>query len=130
LKLRILRQSIRLRLTQPEVAELGQGKPVSAELIIGPAPHQQLIYSLMPSSNDERVTVSMDTNHIVITLPIELAGEFAETELVTIEESIASSPESSLTICIEKDFQCLKPRADGQDEGTFSDPNANPDESC
>ena len=130
MKLRILKQSIRLRLTQPEVAELGQGKPVSAQLVIGPAAHQQLAYSIQPSPESESVSASMDANHIVITLPMPLARELAESELVTVEGTASWGPDTHVSICIEKDFQCLKPRADGQDEGTFPHPNANPDDSC
>jgi len=111
-----------VRLSQPEVSLLGQGKPVVAELILGPKPDEKLIYSLEPQPDAKALGVTMVGHHIVITLPESLGHELAETDRVTLEDTVTISSEMSVRLCIEKDFQCLKPRSDEQDEDSFPNP--------
>ena len=122
MKLRLLKQSVRVRLTQPEVHLLGQGQPVVAELILGPKPEQKLIYSLEPRPDTESLGITMVGQHMVITLPEALGHELAQTDRVTLQDTVIIDPETSVTLCIEKDFQCLKPRSDEQDEDSFPNP--------
>ena len=130
MKLRILKQSIRIRLTQGEVLSLGEGSPVSAELKLGPLDTQKLVYTVTPDESAALLGVDMRQAEIVITLPAGMARELAHTERVTIEEVLTQDPDLTVKVCIEKDFQCLKPRSGDQDEDSFPHPSADQEPIC
>ena len=130
MKLRILRQSIRIRVTQAEVTELGHGRPVSAELITEPDILPTIAYRIEPSDHVARLELIATPGNLIVKLSKALAQDLARTDLVTVEETISTSPGHSVSVCVEKDFQCLKPRLDDQDEGTFPHPEAEQGATC
>ena len=97
MKLRFSDQSVRLRLSRPEVARLaGEGR--LSERLTFPA-GQTLEYSV---ETGPALAVSFDSARLAITLPAGEARNWAQGDAVAI--SGASGP---LKISVEKDFQCL-----------------------
>jgi hypothetical protein len=118
MKLRILDDSIRLRLSQSEVERIAQGEAVHS--------HTRFLdgfflsYGLEPSAATEIGATFLD-NVITVRVPAEPARTWATTDQVTL---IASQPfeGGELAILVEKDFECLEPRAGAEDRDSFPNP--------
>ncbi len=114
MKLRIRGQSIRLRLTQPEVTQILQGLPVRETTLL---PSQNFMYELAASESAKAIVADFADGLLRIIIPQSMALEWAGSDLVGLENK-------ALKILIEKDFQCLTPRPSEEDEGSFPNPNA------
>lgn len=101
MKLRIQGNSLRLRLTQKEVAELRASGRVESSIEF--APGRALVYVLEGSPDALSVSANFDGRAIVVTVPEQALTEWIEGEQVSIE----GPPQASLRLLIEKDFQCL-----------------------
>ena len=108
MKLRIRRNSIRLRLTISEVEWVAAGEAVSATLETAP---MKFTYELKAGQVDN-VTVSFNEDRLAVSIPFEDAKDLARTERV----GIRSSGGPATLVVIEKDFGCAKPRP-GEDQG-------------
>ncbi len=116
MKLRIQGDSIRLRLTVSEVAAVGGGQPVQETTHLGPRP---FAHSLTPLADATAVDAAFDGGTMRVTLPAATARRWAETEEVSLH-GVAGA----VTILIEKDFDCLEPRAGDEKIDTFPNPKA------
>lgn len=132
MKLRIKGNSLRLRLTQSEVARIGRGESVSEAVEFGAG--ARLTYALEIVMNAEQIAAHFTGDLITITLPLDQAREWAGTDLIGLRAEQALSNESvagggsssSLTLVIEKDFVCI----DGDPTEDQSDAYPNPNLKC
>jgi hypothetical protein len=100
MKLRIQDNSLRLRLTQKEVALLGnQG---SVESAIRFSDERTLSYSVSVSAGAEALSVRYEGNAINVLLPREMASAWAGND-----ETVLEGLDSGVQILVEKDFRCL-----------------------
>jgi hypothetical protein len=100
MKLRIQDNSLRLRLTQKEVARLGdQG---SVESAIRFSADHVLNYSVSVMAGTDNVCVRYEDDSICVFLPEKTARAWARNDEVAIE-----ALDSGVRILVEKDFQCL-----------------------
>ena len=101
MKMRIKGSSLRLRLTQKEVALLRDCGRVEAlvQFSLGHA----LVYLLEGSSHAKSVTAVFDGRTIRVAVPEQVMTEWAQGDGVSIE----GKSEAGLQLLIEKDFQCL-----------------------
>lgn len=109
MKLRIKGNSLRLRLTKAEVARIALGEAVSEEICFSPG--SWLVYSLEPSDNVKEIAARFEGNLVRVLLPLGVASDWAGSETISLVASQKSAENSSLSLLIEKDFFCLKPRA-------------------
>ena len=100
MKLRIQDNSLRLRLTQKEVARLGDRG--SVESAIRFSENRVLRYSVSASASAEGVCVRYEGDSICVFLHRAMAKLWAGNNEITIEAS-----DSGVHILVEKDFQCL-----------------------
>jgi hypothetical protein len=100
-KLRIQGNSLRLRLTQKEVAQLRDCGRV--ESFIEFAPGRALVYLLESSFHAEAVAANFDGHAIRVLVPIYVMTAWAESDQV----SILAQSQAGVKLLIEKDFQCL-----------------------
>ncbi|KIG12893.1 hypothetical protein DB30_00914 [Enhygromyxa salina] len=121
MKLRIRGDSLRLRLTRGEVQQLRATGRVSATTDFGA---RTLEYALATAEVDA-AQARFEGDCIEVTLPRTTANAWADTEQVGIE-----AEQGALRLLIEKDFQCLAPRAGEEDSDTFPHPNADSGASC
>ncbi len=127
MKLRLKGNSLRLRLTQSEVARLGDGGRVEEIVRFGANENQILVYELVVEPEAETLTASFQNNRITVKLPRDLARELVETERVGVGgEQVLGNETDALSLLIEKDFACLDP-ASGEDQ---SDAFPNPHIKC
>lgn len=115
MKLRIQGNSLRLRLTQKEVAQLRNRNRV--ESLIEFAPGRTLAYLLKGSFHVTAVTANFDGHAIRVTVPMQLMKEWAESDQVSIEAASLAG----VQLLIEKDFQCLHKSAE-QDADAYPHP--------
>lgn len=116
MKLRIQDNSLRLRLTQKEVARLGdQG---SVESAIRFSEDRVLRYSVLVSTDVQTVSVRYEGDSICVFLPMAMAKAWARTHEITIE-----ALDSGVRLLVEKDFQCLH-RMGGSDPDGYPHPLA------
>jgi len=117
MKLRIQGNSLRLRLTRKEVAQLHDcGR---AESSIEFAPGRSLVYALEGSTHTTSVTASYDGAAIRVTVPAKLMAEWVEGDRVSIE----GDSQANVQLLIEKDFQCLH-KPDQRDPDAYPNPLA------
>jgi len=99
MKLRIQGNSLRLRLTQKEVALVRNHGLV--ESVIEFAPGHSLVYLLEGSPNAETMSATFDGRAIRVTIPMHQMTDWVESDRVGIEVR------SGVQLLVEKDFQCL-----------------------
>jgi hypothetical protein len=114
MKLRLHAGSLRLRLSQSEVARLHDTGKV--EEAIEFAPGSQFHYTLETGSTE--IEATLEQTRIFVKLPTRIAMQWTESDEVGIEA--CTGP---LKLLIEKDFQCLH-REPEPGEDSFPNPLA------
>ena len=121
MKLRILGNSIRIRLSQDELSRLSETGQVSDAIVFGAG--CQLGYSLEVDSELEVLRASFSDSQITVSLPKTVAETWTSTDQVSLHGE-QTLPEGELTILVEKDFRCLDPRLHEDESGLFPHPEA------
>jgi hypothetical protein len=101
MKLRIHGNSLRLRVTQKEVARVREGGHV--ESFIEFAPGRSLVYLLEGSPTAETTSANFDGRAIRVTIPMHEMTDWVESDQVGIE----ARSDTGVELLIEKDFKCL-----------------------
>lgn len=114
MKLRVRNNSIRLRLTQTEVAAFAENGAVEETIEFGLTADKSLIYRVERAAV-ETVRADFADGKLTISVPASLAENWAVTNQIGIETEQDLGNGKMLKILIEKDFACLEPRA-GEDE--------------
>jgi len=127
LKLRILDDSLRLRLTRAEVDVVSTDGLVRGRVHF--AGTNTFDYVLESSPATVKPEAHISNNVLTIRVPTMDIQNWASSEQVSIISEQVLNDGDPLKILIEKDFACLVPR-DGEDESDmFTHPNADA-ESC
>jgi len=113
MKLRIQGNSLRLRVTQKEVAQLRDAGRVESSVELTPG--RPLLYALESSRRITAVTADFCDCTVHVSIPTNLVAEWAGSDQVGIE----GRSQSGAQLLVEKDFQCLHQAAQG-------DPDAYP----
>ena len=127
MKLRILDDSLRLRLTRTEVDIVSSDGLVRGRMHF--AGSNTFDYVLESSPATVKPEAHISNNVLTVRVPKMDIQNWAASEQVSITSEQALNDGDQLQILIEKDFACLAPR-DGEDESDmFPHPNAG-EESC
>jgi hypothetical protein len=119
LKLRILGNSIRLRISKRELAELAASGDVADAIEFMPG--VSLTYRLRAGTAGA-IAAAFQGREIVITVAAGDVSELAGTERVSIRGEQALAHGDSLQILVEKDFECLVPRPGEDPRDLFDNP--------
>lgn len=122
MKLRLLGNKVRFRLSEPEVYALSSIHQVQAFLPLSPMDSGNLRYAIYCSKDFHDFSMTFDKNELKVNIPLEEVRKWADTDTVGIESQFMSQSGEMITLLIEKDFQCLSDR--GEDE-TKLYPNPN-----
>jgi hypothetical protein len=117
MKLRIQGNSLRLRLTRNEVAQLHDCGRIESSIEFGPG--HTLAYALEGSPHAASVIASFDGRAIRVAVPTPLIMKWAEGDQVSIE----GPRQAGVRVLIEKDFQCLH-KPDQRDPDAYPNPLA------
>lgn len=121
MKLRILDNSIRLRLTQSEVLTVNSDGLVRGRVRF--AGSNTFDYVLESSPATVRPEAHISNNVLTVRVPKMDIQQWAESERVSIRSDTQLDDGEELRILIEKDFQCLAPREEDESD-MFPHPKA------
>ncbi len=124
MKLRIINDSLRLRLSQNEVERFAADGMVEDSIRFGPATDQGLIYRIRRDDTVSTLRAELANNQIDIRVPTAAAAEWSGTKQVGIAFDQDIGDGRSLSILIEKDFARLKPRSPDDVVDKFPHPRA------
>lgn len=113
MKIRIKDNSVRFRLTQTEVQELGQNGIISSFTEFTDRP---FLYVVEKTDGNE-LSVNFIENKIVMKMPSDMVEEFVNTDRVGFD-----GQSGIVKILIEKDFVCLDNTLEDQSDN-FPNPN-------
>lgn len=121
MKLRIRGNTVRVRLTQSEVAAFAEHRFIEEITDFG---NDQTLILRLASDPERPVGATFINGKIEITLPESEVKIWADSDAVSIE---GATP--TIGLLIEKDFTCLTPRTGDEDADTFPHPRGH-DHSC
>ena len=122
MKLRLLGNSIRIRIQQKELATLAIEGFIKETLSLGPLPANTFSYSLERSSRSHELDAHFEGNCMSVFISSSLVQELVETDRVGVKFQKPLTDGKSLSILVEKDFKCLTPRE--EDSDAFPHPSA------
>ena len=123
MKLRILGNSLRLRVTRSEAASIGRGEAVETGIEF--AGGARLIYRLEAKRELKRMEAVFTDAAISIGIPWADAMAWAASDQVALQSPTGNGRAGAPDILIEKDFFCLKPRANQHEDESDLFPNPN-----
>lgn len=122
MKLRLRGNSLRLRLTQTEVAALRDTGAWRTSTALSADGGAGLVY-VVESSQSSGVEVRLDQNptgvSVVVSWPAAEIRTWADTESVGLYHETSWG----LKIAVEKDFRCLDPSREEDESDNFANPN-------
>jgi hypothetical protein len=119
MKLRLRADSLRLRLTRPEVQQLAQSGSVEERVHI--TPPGILVYRLKRTKTAATLGATYENGVVEIQIPEDLARAWCASELVTLAH-VQPHGEVRLRIVVEKDYACLAAREDEDETDNFQHP--------
>ncbi|MEM6291769.1 MAG: hypothetical protein AAGA54_10905 [Myxococcota bacterium] len=119
MKLRILGDSLRLRLSQSEVKQFGETGRVAQAIRFGGV---ALTYALEHAGEVTALGASMDGTTITVRMPTSMARSWVDTDLVTLKAEQSLGETEALSLLVEKDFKCAIPRPGEEDYDGFEHP--------
>lgn len=123
MKLRLLDDSIRLRLSQAEVQTAEQDGSVEARTRF---PGGQALIVALESSDASAASASFEGNRLVVGLPAHEIEQWANDDAaVSMHGQVALADGSQLTVLVEKDFRCITPREGEDQTDLFPNPASN-----
>ena len=112
MKVRILENSIRFRVSQNELSYLSKGEPVSSETVF---PSNILKVVIRPSEK-QNIEIDFKAETIEVSVPQHSLIDLDRSNKVGLSERIVCN-EEILEVVFEKDFKCLTDR--GEDESNL-----------
>jgi hypothetical protein len=122
MKLRIKGNSVRLRLTQSEVATFKATGRVEDNVSFGTEPGHRLVYALESSRDQKSIGVVYEDNSITVLVPDRTATDWVETDQVGIDGEQPLGHGETVNLLVEKDFACLAPRAGEEEKDAYPHP--------
>lgn len=120
MKLRILGDSLRLRLSKSDVETFAKTGRVSDVIRFGGG--ARMSYALEHSDAVEVLSASFAEAEVLVRMPTSMARGWADTDEITLQASQPLDGDDTLALLVEKDFKCAVPRAGEEDYDGFEHP--------
>jgi hypothetical protein len=120
MKLRVRYNSVRLRLSQSEVARLRDAGTVEERIEFGPG--QRLAYRITSDSDAFVIAAECRSGNIEVSVPKAMVATWADSSQVGMQMDQRVDDGLSLRLLIEKDFKCLDPADPEENADTFPNP--------
>ncbi|MGE3802469.1 MAG: hypothetical protein AB7H80_15740 [Candidatus Kapaibacterium sp.] len=124
MKLRIRSNTIRLRLTQGEVQRLATELKLRDELRFGSGEGMCFTYGIELTNSHSDFGLRYEGGNITVLMPTSLGMGWHDSDEVGFSAEVDVGEGETISLLIEKDFVCLKPRASEEDEGGFPHPES------
>ena len=122
MKLRIKGESVRLRVSRPDLERLMQEGRIEESIHFGLRPDEKWTYALELVSQEGAISMRYAGNEFALLLSKSEAKKWVETETVGIYGEVQGGA-GCLELIVEKDFACLD-RQDEENADTFPNPKA------
>lgn len=119
MKLRIRGNTLRLRVSKSELETVQKRGAVQDAIRFGP--RARLVYRLEIAAND-RFGAEFTGDSITVRAPRAAVAKWGRDEEVSMRGKQRIGNGKTLAILVEKDFECLKPRADEDATDLFLNP--------
>ena len=120
MKLRIRGNSLRLRVTRPELERLASGQAVIESVPFGAG--VELRYELGVDARATKLDASYRDNAIRVRIPGADFRHWRREDQVSLRATQMTGSGGELSVLIEKDFACLAPRVGEDDSDAFAHP--------
>ena len=120
MKIRILGNSLRFRLTRSEVDTLCTKGYIQDQTTFDTS---VFTYAVKLVSDSEQLTAQFRSNTIALNLPKSLGNNWHRTEQVGFSETMEFKNGGALSLLVEKDFTCLDERLEDQSDN-YPNPKA------
>ncbi|HET6168685.1 MAG TPA: hypothetical protein VFE01_00840 [Terracidiphilus sp.] len=121
MKLRIMGDSLRLRIAPSEMARLLQDGRIEDTVHLGTGRDQSLIYALEHAAGRGSVGVRYEGARITVVLPSQMARAWAQGDTVGVYGAVELGP-VRLEVAVEKDWAC-RDKGETDNRDTFPNPN-------
>ena|SRR5688572_23556750 len=122
MKLRIKGNSLRLRLSKPEVEKLVITKYIEESTSFG---NNIFSYALQCKDGDDKLSADFDGGKITVLIPEIFIKDWAINNVTGFNSIARVNDAEALSILVEKDFRCLDETTEDQ-----SDNYENPNKTC
>ncbi len=121
MKLRLRKNSIRLRLLRGEVQELATNGSLEESISFGLTDSERLTYKLQLNSEANEISANFVGQTITVSVPTKPALDWAESEKIGLSfaQKLSENSDETLQILIEKDFVCLDRKNDPDNADAF-----------
>ena len=113
MKIRIKDNSIRFRLTKPEVAELCEKGYYESRTQFA---DNAFVYSLQMQSHGEGLSAEFEGEKMTVNIPKELLTGWDISAQIGFENTEILHNNKTLHLLVEKDFTCLDPRTEDESD--------------
>ena len=104
MKLRIKGNSIRFRLTKPEVDYFGKEGYLEEKTEFG---NNTFVYAMQSKQDAKELVAEFSATKITLLIPSHLSNKWVNTNQVGLENEMEIGSGKKLFLLIEKDFKCL-----------------------
>jgi hypothetical protein len=123
MKLRIKGNSLRLRVSRPELARFLDGQRIEETIHFTRTPEASLTYALESAVQVAPVRVQYECQIVKVLLSGDQAGIWGAESEVGVYSTLDIGAAGSLEVIVEKDFACLD-RSDEENSNAFANPQA------
>ncbi len=121
MKVRISGNSIRFRVRQHEVKHFKEEGEIKEETSFGFLPADKLSF-VLTASKSGRFKITWSSNTVTLQVPEATCEQWTNTDLVGFKEDVTTDGQATVSILVEKDFQCLD-GTDAENEDAYPNPN-------
>ena len=119
MKLRIKANSLRIRLTRPEVGKLVNTGYLEEQTVFG---NDKFVYALQIIDTGNELSARLEANKITMFVSKALIKDWPENNIVGFNAKMQISEDESLYLLLEKDFACLDETTEDQSDN-YENPN-------
>jgi len=118
MKIRLNKNTVRLRLNRSEVDKFGSEGKVEESTALLPT---GFVYALKSNKRIDSLKIEFENNRITILVPHNLGIEWVKSEQVGMENLVEGLNDNKIHLLVEKDFKCLDNTAEDQSDN-FENP--------
>ena len=118
MKIRLNKNTVRLRLNKTEVDKFGSEGYLEESTALLPT---GFVYALELNKSIDSLKIEFESNRITIRVPHKLGNEWVNTERVGLENLVEGLNGNKIHLLVEKDFKCLDNTAEDQSDN-FENP--------
>jgi hypothetical protein len=120
-KLRIQANSLRLRVSQSELARFVETGLLEETIHLGPGLGSELTYRLVRDSFVENLDIQASPGQVQVLVPAALARSWSGSDRVGMEAEVSLGTRGKLSLLVEKDFACIE-RSEIENADAFPNP--------